>query len=382
MAETVTRSEDVVTRWSGKHVDADRIEEELALLRYEAAGKPEQGQGYALRTSFINLVIYANDIETAKAAGRTVASLAAHHPSRAIIVVARPDAEEHGIDTELSAHCHVAPGLERQVCCEEVALTVNGPAATHLHSVLAPLFIPDLPVYVWWIGVFPHDHHLFSDLMGMADGFIVDSARFTGPADDLRRLHHLSSRAPRCSLGDLNWQRLRTWREIIVQHASAPSLDEPMHRLTSVTVSFASRDGDERFSQALLMSAWLATSFGLQTDGASVQPGRFTAKADGREIDFAIAAREYPELAAGELISVEFLCEAGGQEAYLKIERSADPLHLHVTVREPAGTIDDHLRIEPGDEGLMLARELDSLAHDPEYHGVLASTLPLIAAIG
>lgn len=381
MAATVTRSEDVVTRWSSKYVDADRIESELALLRYEAAGKPEEGRGYALRTSFINLVIYANDAETAKSAGRTVASLSSQHPSRAIIVIARPEAEEHGMDTELSAHCHVTPGLEQQVCCEEVTLTVKGPAAMHLHSVLAPLFIPDLPVYVWWIGVLPHDHHLFGELMGMADRFIVDSGRFTDSAYDLRQLHHLSSRASRCALGDLNWQRLRPWRETIARHCCAPSLQPLKENVASVKISFAGREGGERVSQALLLSGWLARFFDIETEGAeAADQSHVRLQQAGRGVSLHLLSAEQPQLVPGQIASVELACPAEGE--VLTIERGADPLHLRVTISEPGGTMEDNLRIEPADEGPMLDRELDALTHDPEYERVLARTLPLIAAVG
>lgn len=383
MAKAVDTTDEIVTHWSGKGVDADRIEHELARLRYEAAGRPERGHEFALRTSFINLVIYANDEETARHAARTVGSLSSHHPSRAVIVIARPAAEEHRIDTELTAHCHISPGMERQVCCEEVTLTVNGPAAGHLHSVLAPLLIPDLPIYLWWIGELPHDHHLFSELMATADRFVVDSGRFTHPATDLPRLEHLSSRAPKCALGDLNWQRLQPWRQVIAQQCAAPSMARLLPHLTSATFTFArEQDGVERWSQALLMSGWVSDRFGLDT--ATVEKrdvGRATLKSDGSSVNIRMLASSYPRLAPGELGSIELRFGDGENKASIEVTRKADPLHLSVTIHEPEGVIEEHQRIDSGDERLMLARELDALTHDPQYHDVLRLALPFVAAI-
>lgn len=381
MAEAVEQAGDIVARWSGKSVEAERIEDELARLRYEAAGRPEQGQAFALRTSFINLVVYANDDETALGASQTIATLSGQHPSRALIVVARPDADEHGIDTSLAAHCHLSPGMEQQVCCEEVTLNVNGPAANHLHSVLAPLLIPDLPVYLWWIGALPHDHHLISEIMASADRFIVDSGRFTKPAEDLRALEHLSSRASRCALGDLNWQRLQPWRQIIAQQFAAPSLEAAKRQVSDVTISFAKNDGDERWSQALLLCGWLSRAFGLDAAEPGVKGlGEFTLRRDGEDVTVHLTPEAHAELDAGEIATVDIRC-GGGESATLEITRKPDPLHLRITVRDESGELEERQRTEPGDEAPMLARELGAFTHDPEYHDVLRAALPLIPAI-
>ncbi len=115
--------------WSGRAIDIDRIESELARLRYEAAGEPGGGHGFAIRTSLLNLVVYAEDEESVREAGQTIPRLSGHHPSRTLLVTARPGGGEWRIDAQLAAHCHIAAGLDQQVCCEEVMLAVAGLAA-------------------------------------------------------------------------------------------------------------------------------------------------------------------------------------------------------------------------------------------------------------
>ena len=73
--------------WTGEAVDIARIEAELAQLRYGAAGSPPGGEGYALRTSLLNLVVYAPDEARAYEASQTIAGLTRDHPSRALIIV-------------------------------------------------------------------------------------------------------------------------------------------------------------------------------------------------------------------------------------------------------------------------------------------------------
>lgn len=378
MAETV----DIQTTWSGTRVDVERIENVLEQLRYDAAGSPREGESFPIRTSFANLVVYANDEESGRHASQMVAGLTGQHPSRTIIIIARPDGPGSRIDTRLAAHCHTAAGLEQKVCCEEITLSVVGPAAEHLHSVVAPLLIPDLPNYVWWIGGLPHNHHLFGDMMDNADRFIVDSGRFTRTALDLPQLEHLSSRAGNCSLGDLNWQRLLPWRQVIASECAAPSLARHVAHVASIKLSFARHKQGQPWSQPLLMCGWLSLYLGLDPSSLRVQePGTATAQRAEGDVTFRMVPAEFPDVAPGDLVSIELRCDAAaGNNASLTINRTADPLHLDVAIHEPAGSIQNRVRIDSGDEREMLNRELNSLTRDPEYQNALRATLPFVPA--
>ncbi|MFQ5474035.1 MAG: hypothetical protein ACE5FA_14290, partial [Dehalococcoidia bacterium] len=83
----------------------------------------------------------------------------------------------------------------------------------------------------------------------------------------------------------------------------------------------------------------------------------------------------------GDLVSIELRCDAAaGNNASLTINRTADPLHLDVAIHEPAGSIQNRVRIDSGDEREMLNRELNSLTRDPEYQNALRATLPFVPA--
>ncbi len=64
---------------------------------------------------------------------------------------------------------------------ERVWLEVHGSASRHLSSIAIPLLLADLPMFLWWPGPVPHQHHQLSDT---ADRLIVDSSQF-GHASDL-----------------------------------------------------------------------------------------------------------------------------------------------------------------------------------------------------
>ena len=379
MAEALGQEEAALT-WSGRAVDIGRIESELVRLRHEAAG----GETFAIRTSLLNLVVYAADEGVARHAAQVIAGLSSRHPSRALIVVAKPSAAESRIDVQLAAHCHVSAGLQQQVCCEEVTLKVSGRAAHHLHSIIIPLLVSDLPVYIWWTGALPRDPHIFEEMMGAADRFIVDSARFARPAEAMARLARLCTERPICAVGDLSWGRLAPWRQLLAQHCDTPDLRPCLEPVTSVEIRFA--EGGRRQkqpSQLFLLLGWLAARFGWETEGVSVgkSGGSLILPSRGGRVAVSVGAGATCEgLEPGWLASVSL--RGGGEQGHasLSINMTDDPLHLAVHIEEPDTVLEGRVRIEACDEGEMLARELDTFGHDAEYEEALRRALPLLEA--
>ena len=377
MAEAVT-GETALT-WTGQAVDVARIEAELAQLRYDAAGSPPGGEGYALRTSLLNLVVYAPDEARAYEASQTIARLTRDHPSRALIIVPTPSDSESRIDARLAAHCHVASGLEQQVCCEEVLLNVAGRAANHLHSIIIPLLIPDLPVYVWWTGPLPRGRHLFEEMMESADRFIVDSFRFRHPTHGLLRVAELCVETPGCAVGDINWARMRPWREALLRHGGEPGMRAYRDAATAVEIAYSDGEEGRLPSQAFLLIGWLAERLGWDATAPQAEDGRrVVLHRDGQPVTIRLEAREArPD--HGSVLRVRLEDEQG---ASLSIVRPDDPLHLEVEVRTPDYDHRERIRLDPPEAGEMLAAELDDLpGQSSEYEQVLRRALPLVRAL-
>ncbi len=371
--------EDRKLSWTGRAVDIDRIEAELTKLRHFTAGTPDGGEGFAIRTSLVNMVVHADDDDTAAQARSVIEELAAHHPSRALVVVARPSEGESQIDASLSAHCHLAPGLDQQVCCEEVTLHVSGRAAFHLHSIIVPLLIPDLPVVVWWTGPLPEQSHLIEELCGVADHFIVDSSRFADELRDLARVRELSSLHD-CAIGDLNYERVRSWRDLVESHTGAAGLAAWLPFVKSAEIRYA-EGSKHRPSQAILFLAWLAEHCAWDLSSASARgSNRLTLKQDGREIPVYLEPVKYDGIDRGWLVSIKLAFERDGEAALLSFSRTGDPLHVTVRTDLPDGLREDHVRIEASDSQTVLMHQLDTAPHDPEFVRLLIAAAPLIQA--
>lgn len=369
--------DDVLT-WVGGPIDVGRVEAELTRLRYGAAGSPPGGEGYAMRTSLLNLVVYAADETGADEASRTIDGLTRDHPSRALIIIANPSEDESRITARCAAHCHVAAGLEQQVCCEQVMLNVNGRAASHLHSIIIPLLVPDLPAYVWWTGPLPRGRHLFEELMETADRFIVDSGHFRHPTHGLRRVAELCDESRGRAIGDINWARLTPLRDILLTHGGEPGMCAYREAVTGVEIAYSGAANAAVPSQAFLLVGWLALRLGWDASAPSVEPDRILLPGGKAPVSVRLLPRE-SAIEQGSLLRVRLEDEQG---AAVSIMRADSPLHLDVEVRTPDYDHRERVRIEAPTPSEMLAVELDDLpGQSSEYEQALQKAMPLVRAL-
>ncbi len=383
MAQALGQDEGALT-WSGRAVDIDRIEAELVRLRYDAAGGTGGDETFAIRTSLLNLVVFAADGRAAREAGQVVAGLPSHHPSRAIVVVTKPSAARSRIDAQLAAHCHISPGLQQQVCCEQITLRVSGRVAHHLHSIIIPLLVSDLPVYVWWTGEIPRDAHILEEMIGSADRFIADSARFAQAGEGLEALAELCQRRPKFGVGDLNWSRLTPWRRLLAQQCDMPDLRRRLEPITAVDIC-SSRGGRQTLSsQALLLAGWLARRFGWEPPKRQAQRSGggfgFSLLSGGSRVSMSLRSQKgCPGVRPGWVSTVRL--EGGEQgRTVLTIARTEDARHMTLRLEDDGRVEEDRVRVETGEDEETLAQELDAQGHDAEYEEALRRALPLLGA--
>jgi glucose-6-phosphate dehydrogenase assembly protein OpcA len=365
--------------WVDAPIDVARIDEELARLRYNAAGSPPGGESYAMRTSLLNLVVYAADEAGAEQASQTIDGLTRDHPSRALIIIAAPSEGESVIEVRCSAHCHITPGLEQQVCCEEVLLKVSGRAAEHLHSIIVPLLVPDLPDYVWWTGPLPRGRHLFEELMESADRFVVDSSRFRHPTHGLIRVAELCAETPGCAVSDINWARMDPWRDILLLHGGSPEMRAYREAVTTVEIAYAGGAGTPAPAAAFLLAGWLAERLGWDASTPAVEEGSVTVRRGALPISIRLIPRNAPLVEPGSLLRVRLEDENG---AALTVMRADDPQYLEIEVRSPDYTGRGLVLTPSPDASEMLAEELDDLpGQSSEYEQALQKALPIIRAL-
>jgi hypothetical protein len=146
--------------------------------------------------------------EWLEAARMTLAGLSDRHPSRTILLVPRPDAE-NDLDARLEVLRFSLAGLERQVCTEVIELHLGSSRARAPASVVLPLLRSDLPVFLRWRGRPDFRGPAFQQLTEVADRLIVDSGEWP---DVPAAYGELEPALDRTAVSDIAWRRTLPWR--------------------------------------------------------------------------------------------------------------------------------------------------------------------------
>jgi Glucose-6-phosphate dehydrogenase subunit N-terminal domain/Glucose-6-phosphate dehydrogenase subunit C-terminal domain len=189
--------------WFGEDVRLADVDTALARLRAQAAAEAP-----SMRTSVMTHIAWVPEtwVEPARAALEGMAEL---HPSRTILLLPERHADDNRIDARAEVERWEVPDTDRGLVTEVVELELRGSRAEAPASIVEPLLISDLPVFLRWRGEPPWDAPELEQLVEIADRLIVDSTEWEGLPDPYARLAELF---PRCAASDIAWARTSRWR--------------------------------------------------------------------------------------------------------------------------------------------------------------------------
>src|ERR1051326_5921369 len=140
-------------------------------------------------------------VDPARAA---LSGMAERHPSRTILLLPEPNAGTDGIDAVVSLECYAVPGVDREVCSEVIELKLRGRRAQAPASIVEPLLVSDLPVFLRWRGEPAGGASGLVRPVGVRDRLIVDSTEW----DDLPHPYRsLAGLFDRVAVSDIAWAR-------------------------------------------------------------------------------------------------------------------------------------------------------------------------------
>ncbi len=250
MAETLT----AITSVRG-------IEQALGRLRAQASA---DGDGPNLRTTVMTHLAWVPE-RWEEAARATLAGLEERHPSRTILLFPHLNADRDALEAEVDLRCFLQGG--KGVCSEVIGVHLYGRRAAAPASVVVPLLITDLPVFLRWRGDLQVGAPELEQLVEEVDRLVVDSSEWASCERTLARLPRLFDRV---AVSDIAWTRIEPWREALAR------LWPEIANVSTLRVAGPKAD-------ALLLALWLGSRLKREVELEHEPAGEIEAvEADGR----------------------------------------------------------------------------------------------------
>ena len=305
-------------------------------------------------------------------------AISAHRPRR-LITLAPTLAPERPLETLVAAYCPLAEerGGSEDACGDVVVLRGGMGAIQQGLGLLQPLIPPELPCWVWWNGSMDESPELLEALATPPRRLVVDSS-IGEPHRCLELLVERISRAQ--AVNDLNWLRLRSWRESLAMVFDPPRRQAALDQVVQLDIDV---EGHHPV-KGLLLAAWIAdrlgwhlqSSYWIAGDAAEGRGiGAEFQRSDGQSVQFRLMpvpvgiTKTHP----GALVGLRLICAP----------REQTPLCV-ILCSESGGC----MRLEAGGVASMeLAEEVVPLPNESEememarlLAGGHDSTNPLLAA--
>ena len=230
--------------WKGKDVALAEVERRLTAFRQSEL---EGGTAPVLRTSVLTHCAWVPP-DWRKAAEAVLEGLGERHPSRTIVLYPEPDSRRDAIDAEVSVEAFELPELERQVATEVVRLWLHDGRTDAPASIVLPLLIADLPVFLRWRGQPEFYAGPFEQLADVVDRLVVNTTEWP----DLPGAYgSLAEFFDRVAVSDIVWARTERWRQGIAR------LWPGVAQVESIRV-----EGPE--AAGLLLAGWLRSRLARQ----------------------------------------------------------------------------------------------------------------------
>ena len=197
-----------VDEWADECASVSEVEQALINLRLQRGFVGKRN----LRTTVLTHIAWVPR-EWQQAATETLARLAERHPSRTILLFPEPDSDD-GIAARALLECYEAPFTDRHLCSEIAELRLRGSRAQAPASIVLPLLLPDLPVFLRWRGRPEFASPVFEQLVEVVDRLVVDSSEWEDVPGAYRELTEVFDRV---AVSDIAWRRTLPWRRALAR---------------------------------------------------------------------------------------------------------------------------------------------------------------------
>jgi glucose-6-phosphate dehydrogenase assembly protein OpcA len=230
--------------------------------------------------------------EAADQRGQFVEGAISSHMPRRLITLAPTLAADLPLETIVAAYCPLPEeGSAGAACGDAIVLRGSLGALGQAEDLVRSLVHEELPCWVWWNSSLDEPKEILEAIAPPPRRLVIDSS-LGQPAHCLDVL--VERIATGQSVNDLNWLRLRTWRESLAMVFDPPSRRDALQNVVQLDIDV---EGDHPV-KGLLLAAWLADRLGwhlLNTDWVAADgPGQGIAAEFQRTDGIAVRFRLMP----------------------------------------------------------------------------------------
>ena len=218
------------------------------------------------------------------------------------------------METLVAAYCPLPEeGGGNSACGDVIVLKGDTNSLKEGLCIVEELIPEDLPSWLWWNGSLDEDPEILSQLALPARRIILDSA-LGEPSHCLNVLQERIKSGQ--AVNDLNWLRLRTWRETLAMVFDPPNRRDSLSNIINLDIDI---QGDH-LVQGLLLASWIADKLGwestleVEKEGQSYRT-RFK-RPDNLMVNFRLMPLPLgnPSINPGQIIGLRLICQSTTNE--------------------------------------------------------------------
>ncbi len=236
-------------------------------------------------------------------------AISALNPRR-LITFAPTISNSHPLETLVAAYCPLnEEGNKNSACGDVVVLRGDQKSLLKGFGILTKLLPKELPSWLWWNSNLDDAPESLNHLAIKERRLIIDTA-LGQPINCLEllitRIH--SGQA----VNDLNWLRLRSWRETLAMVFDPPHRRQALQNVIRLDIDF---EGDHPV-QALLLAAWISNRLNWNLEASNKKEGNTIQakfkRPDGVFVEVILIPLPVgnPSIHPGQIVGMRLICKS------------------------------------------------------------------------
>lgn len=304
------------------------IEKELNKL-WEA-----HGASHHVRASLFTLVVFSQDKNRTASLQGIIKTLVGKFPCRILFIQSLPDATNK-LDVEVS-HELTKVG-DTSIACDYIVIQASPDQLPRVPFIATPLFLPDLPIYLFWDQDPTNETVVFPHLQPFASRIIFDSGRIHSLRLFGQAMLDLMEANPCLDIIDINWVRLDDWRKAIRQIFDSDSSIQHLCSNKGLKIQFNGYNANSLHPelQSFYFVYWLAERLKWQKKSFLQEDKKWLFTFSNGSNDFTITILEasHSQYSTGTVLEVEV---AGCEDHFIVISPvdNASKVVVHISTAE------------------------------------------------